>query len=291
MVEGTAVELEDGAPAFAGEQRPFGHQAQLPPVRAERASSRSQLLLASRRHPRSDRGVGAAPTSSHWRHRAGIADPSLWPASDLQTMQRIGWIPFDGTCTHDLRWSPHGDHALNVASRSDLVTLVEVRAYVPSVLAGSAETALPHRQARVMCMLLCAEVGTYRAGCWRLIVYVHRRMGDLDRALEAASQGLRAVGADPALLFSCARTRLEKGNFSQAMDDLAQLLDVEAELGTTWHQSAAQLLQAVCLTRLGRYADALALCAQLPSDAAFWALGELQTKDGVERAARANLGT
>src|SRR5687768_1327512 len=73
------------------------------------------------------------------------------------------------------------------------------------------------------------------ASIWRMTAYVHLRMNNLQRGVEAASQGLREVPANPALLFVRALTYVDLHEFLLAMDDLVQLVDLEVKADSTWH--------------------------------------------------------
>ena len=120
------------------------------------------------------------------------------------------------------------------------------------------------------------------AAIWLLMAYVHRRMKDYEAAISDASRGLQLEPEDGALLFDRARTLIEMSQFSRASADLEILIAGELKRGSEWHLSAARLLQALCFTKLGRYADALNLCKLLPADASFRALNKVVTRAQLE---------
>jgi tetratricopeptide (TPR) repeat protein len=136
---------------------------------------------------------------------------------------------------------------------------------------------------------LASTEGADRARLWRLRSYVHQQMKRYDAAVEDIAAGLSEHPEELSLLFERATVYLELRRFAEANADLEQLLGIEQRHGGDFFEGAAHLLQAICLNKLARPADAIAVSTRLSRDARTWALGRLWTPDELEAESRAQI--
>ena len=134
---------------------------------------------------------------------------------------------------------------------------------------------------------LAAALESERPSILRVRAYVYGCMKNHDAEVADLTEALAGVPDDSRFLFDRSRAYIELHRFADAMTDLEKLVDQELRSGSEWYLDTARLLQAVCLVHQGRAEEALRLCGQLAPGTKGWFLGKLQTREALEREARA----
>ena len=156
----------------------------------------------------------------------------------------------------------------------EIETLLDRKEYSAALEASS--SAIKHFPDR-------AELYYHRA---QARVLTDPRSPDYCGAIEDVAEASRLNPDEPAFRFFSGLWCFEIGNWLEAAEGLAEALQLEEALGSTYYASSARLLRALALQQLGDRNGAVREASFIPSGTSFYARSRLWTGSDIVGADR-----
>jgi tetratricopeptide (TPR) repeat protein len=115
---------------------------------------------------------------------------------------------------------------------------------------------------------------------WELSAFLFAKKGFVQEAINEITEAIKFGPLEPHLFFMRGLYRYQVGEYLLGEKDFSKVLQISDEDGSDYYKAPAFFGRAECRIKLGKAADALKDCNNIPEDMQAW-MGRVRTKNDL----------